>query len=75
MESTAKKPDNANNDQNLPIILIVDFCDESDQQAQQIHPIIKAIFDGEAAENILANDPADGTYKWRLKSKYFEADL
>lgn len=26
-------------------------------------------------ENILQNDPANSVYKWRLKSKYFEADL
>jgi len=62
--------------QALPTILILDFCDADQMVASEApHSIISAIFDGETEDNVLANDAANKEYKWRLKSKYFEADL
>ena len=47
-----------------PTIAIVNFAEKQ----EQMHPIVRAIFQKEKAENIDGNT-------WKLISKYFEADL
>lgn len=53
-------------------ILIVDLTTSFSGKS---HPLIKAIFANEVEKNVICNDEEAAEFKWRMVTKYFEADL